>query len=76
MRRFHKSGGPLVPHTKDWVEEGWGSECFAHENIDVLVALPYSADMKHELIVLMLDVRTPHHSHPPAARPCQFAAGF
>lgn len=37
--------GPLVPNTKDWIEEGWGAACYSDENMDVLVALPYSPKM-------------------------------
>ena len=37
--------GPLVPNTKDWIEEGWGADCYSEKNMDVLVALPYSPKM-------------------------------
>jgi hypothetical protein len=47
------SSGPLIPNTKDWIEEGWGADCYSDENMDVLVALPYSPKMGEELVSLM-----------------------
>lgn len=37
--------GPLIPNTKDWIEDGWGADCYSDNNMDVLVALPYSPKM-------------------------------
>ena len=52
-RAGRSSTGPLVPYTKDWIEEGWGAECYSRGNMDILVALPYSPRMGDELIRLM-----------------------
>ena len=37
--------GPLIPYTREWIEDGWGTDCYSDKNKDILIALPYSPKM-------------------------------